>query len=96
MKLRLRPAAGDEAEAAADWYEAQSRGLGIRFAEAFLTTLDRIQDHPEIHPVVYRQTRRALFPRPFPYMVLYKIDADVITVLTVLHQARDPAYWPRG
>jgi plasmid stabilization system protein ParE len=39
--------------------------------------------------------RRALFPKPFPYMVLYRIESDTVSVYAVLHQARDPALWKR-
>lgn len=95
MKLRLRPAVGDEVEEAAAWYEAQNPGLGSRFAEAFFSMLERIEERPRLYPVVYRETRRALFPRPFPYMVLFKIETDAIVVLAVLHQARDPKTWQR-
>jgi plasmid stabilization system protein ParE len=36
--------------------------------------------------------RRSLIRR-FPYSLLYRVDADEIVVLAVMHQKRHPAYW---
>ena len=39
--------------------------------------------------------RRALLPKPFPDMVLYRIESGMVSVYAVLHQALDPAHWKR-
>jgi plasmid stabilization system protein ParE len=38
--------------------------------------------------------RRMIVSR-FPYAVFYRVEADRIVVLAVLHTARDPESWPR-
>jgi plasmid stabilization system protein ParE len=95
MKLRLRSIAEADAAEATRWYGEQSSELASRFLEALSSILKRIQESPKLYPVVDGEMRRALFPKPFPYMVLYRIEGDMISVYAVLHQARDPARWKR-
>ncbi len=38
------------------------------------------------------QTRK--FPlRKFPYSLVYRVQGEVITVIAVAHQSREPGYW---
>ena len=95
MKLRLRSVAEADVAEAIQWYAEQKPDLGARFFEALSSTLRSIERNPKLYPVVDGEMRRALFPKPFPYMVLYRIEGDMISVYAVLHQARDPARWKR-
>ncbi len=52
----------------------------------------RISEHPDWHPAVYGEVRKAAVKR-FPYVVLYREDAGEIVVIAVFHTARDPAIW---
>ena len=94
MVLRLRPAARDDLDAAARWYEAQERGLGRQFLAEVRLVFHRIRSNPEAYPVGYRDTRRALIRR-FPYGVIYwPVPAQgYIVVLAVLHCGRNPRLW---
>ena len=85
---------GDLAEAAS-WYERRRRGLGLTFLEAVEATLLRIEDTPRQFPVVYRDLRRSLLPRPFPYQILFRIHGDFVDIYAVLHTARNPEEWRR-
>jgi plasmid stabilization system protein ParE len=93
VKLRLRPAAEADVAEAIRWYEEQAPGLGDRFLHSFEATLQRIAKNPRLYPEVLLRARRALFPRPFPYMVLYTIDEATISAYAVIHQARHPDRW---
>jgi toxin ParE1/3/4 len=95
MRLRLRSVAETDVAEAIRWYAEQKPDLASRFYEALSSTLRNIEHNPHLYPVVDGKTRRALFPKPFPYMVLYRIEGDMISVYAVLHQARDPAHWKR-
>ena len=95
MRLRLRSVAEADAAEAIRWYAEQGPGLASRFYEALSSTLKSIEENPHLYPAVDGEMRRALFPRPFPYMVLYRIEDDWVSVYAVLHQARDPARWKR-
>jgi toxin ParE1/3/4 len=92
--LRLRPAARDDLDAAARWYEAQEHGLGRQFLAEVRLLLQRILSNPEAYPAGYRGTRRALMRR-FPYGVIYLSvpEQDWFVVLAVLHCGRDPKLW---
>lgn len=93
MKLRLRSIAEADAAEAIRWYAEQKPDLAAGFLEALSATLRNVERNPKLYPVVDGEMRRALFPKPFPYMVLYRIDGDTASVYAVLHQARDPSRW---
>jgi toxin ParE1/3/4 len=95
MKLRLRSVAEADAAEAMRWYAEKNLDLAARFLDALSSTLRSIEDNPKLYPVVDGEMRRALFPRPFPYMMLYRIGRDQVSIYAVLHQARDPARWKR-
>ena len=95
MKLRLRSVAEADAAEAIRWYAEQKPDLASRFLEALSSTLRSIEQNPNLYPLVDGETRRALFPKPFPYMVLYRTEDKEISVFAVLHQARDPTRWKR-
>ncbi|MFH1570139.1 MAG: hypothetical protein ABIL09_19255 [Gemmatimonadota bacterium] len=42
--------------------------------------------------MAHERYRRALVRR-FPYAVFYECTANAVTILAVLHTARDPAKW---
>jgi toxin ParE1/3/4 len=60
MRLRLRPEAQLDLQAAARWYEAQEQGLGRLFLEQVRATFHRIRTNPEAYALGYRGTRRRL------------------------------------
>ena len=95
MKVRLRSVAEADAAEAIRWYAEQKPGLDDRFLEALSVTLRNVERNPKLYPAVDGEMRRALFPKPFPYMVLYRIESDAVSVYAVLHQAGDPARWKR-
>ncbi|MCP9914642.1 type II toxin-antitoxin system RelE/ParE family toxin [Cyanobium sp. BA20m-14] len=48
--LRLRPAARDDLDAAARWYEAQEPGLGRQFLAEVRLVFQRIRSNPAAYP----------------------------------------------
>jgi len=72
------------------WYQERRRGLGSEFHAQFSRTIERLADNPLIYPVVYRGVRRAVLHR-FPYLVWYRVQDSVITVLACTHAKRHPA-----
>lgn len=85
----LRPEAQDELDDAYAWYERQRMGLGEQFLSAVQDVLDRIGEYPEAYAVVHRDARRGLV-RHFPYSILYRVEADRVTVVGVFHGRRHP------
>ncbi|HEX8280505.1 MAG TPA: type II toxin-antitoxin system RelE/ParE family toxin [Chthoniobacterales bacterium] len=94
--MSLRVITRDEAEAdiaeAALWYERRCGGLGREFVGAVDACFDLIGAQSEAFPVVYRDARMAPLRR-FPYLVIYRVFADYVSVVAVMHGRRHPRRW---
>lgn len=90
----LRPRAEHDIQAAFEWYESQRPRLGDEFLAAVREKLEAVRSFPESSPVIYRDVRRAVVSR-FPYLIFYVARPTRVSVLAILHHARDPAVWPR-
>jgi len=88
----IRPAAELDLAEARTWYENHRQGLGDEFLTAVETIFARIKEEPEAYPPEYRSVRRAGLRR-FPYVVYYRLTADKLEVLGVLHGSRHPRAW---
>ncbi len=93
-ELVVRPLAEADLAEAHAWYEGQRPGLGDEFLDEVGTTFARITEAPLRHPIVHRETRRAL-TRRFPFAIFYVAAPERVVVLAVLNQARDPERWRR-
>lgn len=76
------------------WYEAQSMGLGEEFLAAVDLQLKRLGQAPLLYAEIIPGVHRALLPR-FPYSVFYAVRKDLVHILAVIHNARNPRGWPR-
>jgi toxin ParE1/3/4 len=94
-RVVVRPAAAADIEDAYEWYESRHAGLGDEFLAALQAVQDRLVEHPEAHPVVHRNTRRALIQRRFPYAFFYRIYGDTIVLVACMHVRRNPRRWQR-
>lgn len=92
--LLIQPEAERDLAEGLAWYEEQRPGLGQEFIMGVEAALETIECHPESHPRVHGDTRRALLRR-FPYGVFYLLEPDRIIVLAVMHAARDPRQWQK-
>jgi hypothetical protein len=66
VKFVLRPAAVEDIEAAAQWYEEQRVGLGQEFLDSVAERVANIRANPEAYAIIMENVRRALLRR-FPY-----------------------------
>jgi len=95
-RLRIDRRASEEFDAAADWYEAQRKGLGQEFIDAVDETIALILDNPKQGtsvPGVDEPGLRRRLARRFPYAVVYLEAADEVLVVAVAHGHRRPGYW---
>jgi len=95
-RLRYHPLVADDISAAIDWYEGRSLGLGERFRSAVDARFDDIVAVPEMFPRAFDDSdfRFARVPK-FPYLVFFRVRAEIVSVLGVFHSASDPAKWRR-
>ena len=86
----------DEAEVdmaeAALWYERRSLGLGAEFVRSVDACLALVSRQPTLFPVIHREARMAL-ARRFPYLIIYRVFPDFISVVAVIHGKRHPRRW---
>ncbi len=94
FRLKFSSRALREIGKAQEWYEAQSQGLGEEFIAATELQLKRLEQAPLLYAEVIAGVRRALLPR-FPYGLFYTIRGELVHVLAVLHDARNPKRWPK-
>lgn len=78
-----------------EWYELQSTGLGDEFIAAMELQLIWLEQAPLLYTEVIPNVRRALLPR-FPYGLFYAVRDDLVQVLSVMHEARNPWHWPKN
>ena len=79
---------------AQEWYESQSPGLGEEFIAAIELQLKRLEQAPLLYAEVIPSVRRAFLPR-FPYGLFYAVRGNLVHILAVLHDARNPRRWPK-
>jgi plasmid stabilization system protein ParE len=85
-------AADEELVEAAKFYESKTKGLGVDFLAELDNAIARLTDHPYAGAVVSGPVRRRLLRR-FPYGLLYRLEADEIVIVAVMHLHRRPGYW---
>jgi toxin ParE1/3/4 len=93
-RLTVSDRAVREIGEAYEWYEEQLRGLGAEFIVALDAQFQLLTQTPLLFPEIRRGIRRTLLSH-FPYGVFYAPKGDLVSVLAVVHTARNPRRWPR-
>lgn len=91
-RLHIRDEAEFDVIDAVVWYEEQRSGLGGEFLTELDAVMQRIEQTPLQFPQVKDSVRRGLLYK-FPYSVYFQAGDEVIDVISVLHQHRDPRRW---
>jgi plasmid stabilization system protein ParE len=80
-----------EAEA---WYEKQQAGLGQEFLRTTLEMMSRLRQNPLYYRIRHRRKQvRWVYPRPFPYRIVFQVIGDTVVIHAVLHAARHGRHW---
>jgi toxin ParE1/3/4 len=90
--VRFHEEALAELVAEAEYYELAVRGLGQRFTDEIEAATWIAADFPEMGSPFKFGTRR-VFPKKFPFAVVYRVYPDEIVILAVAPDARKPGYW---
>lgn len=80
-----------EFDEAADYYDAEHRGLGLQFIDGVGRAVAQVREFPESCEVV-RGRNRAKLVDGFPYSVIYSFVDGHVRVLDVAHHRRRPFY----
>lgn len=92
LPVILRPEAEQDLISARDWYDQQRAGLGDEFVAEVSVVFDRLAATPKLFAAIWQDVR-ACRVRRFPYVVYYRVLADCVEILAVLHGSRDPSAW---
>jgi|SRR5437773_3260452 len=92
MNLKFSIVAEREIEETADYYGTQEAGLGFQSVEELNRAIAFILQFPNAWSQISKRSRRCLLRR-FPYNVIYPVQQDTVTIVTVVHQRRDPKKW---
>lgn len=74
------------------YYEEQQKGLGDRFRESVEAATALASAHSKLGSPWKLRTRR-VFPKGFPFSVVYRIEPDELVIFAVAHFKRRPTYW---
>jgi len=81
-----------ELDDAIEYYNLQSPGLGKKFLEEVLETIELISRFPQLWTQNTKNTRKAVL-RKFPFNLIYSELEDKLYIIAVAHQNREPEYW---
>jgi len=90
--VRFHEEALAEFAAEALYYESKGAGLGERFISEVEAATQIAGEFPEMGSPFKFGTRR-VFPKKFPFAVVYRVLPDEIVILAVAPDARKPGYW---
>jgi plasmid stabilization system protein ParE len=91
-KLIVKPEAEEDLLLAYEWYEIRRPGLGDDFLMSVEATFERIKRNPNEFILKYKEVRRARLNR-FPYIILFTKENELLVVLAVIHDKRDPDFF---
>ena len=92
MKLKLLTAAKTDVAGAIAYYNSEEPGLGSEFASEVRKTIERTLQFPKAWASVSKHVHRCQVNR-FPYGVFYSLEQDVVVVIAILHNRREPRAW---
>lgn len=87
-RLVILPAAEDDLDAGAGFYEAQSEGLGAYFSDCLASDVESLLVSAGAHRRMYG-FHRCISAR-FPHAVFYRVNGDVVAIYAVLDCRRRP------
>lgn len=90
--VRFHPEAEVELAAEARYYEERSPGLGERFTNEVQAAVKLAATLPGIGSP-YRYGTRRVFPKSFPFSVVYRELRTELVVLALAPFPRKPGYW---
>ncbi|MCH2209433.1 MAG: type II toxin-antitoxin system RelE/ParE family toxin [Lentisphaerales bacterium] len=92
MDYKILDEAKEELREAMIFYNEERPGLGLELLDRFEETLEFICDFPLAATKTIRNTRKSSL-KQFPFSIIYKVNDDLLTVISVAHQKRRPGYW---
>jgi plasmid stabilization system protein ParE len=93
---RTHPAATEELDAAAEFYDTQLPGLSLDLLDAIEEAIDLIIERPaawQRDSVISSREVRRFVMRRFPFSIVYYVVDDIVRIVAFAHAKRKPGYW---
>jgi len=91
MKLRLTRRAAKNIAEIGDYIRAHNQVAAERVEAEVRSSLRLLREHPLAGRLYEANVRR--FPLPnYPYLIFYRVRANVIEIVTIRHAARSPGF----
>lgn len=91
MRVTYASAARRDLDAIVDYISLEDRAAAERVFYAISDSVSRLGDYPNMGHVGRVPDTRELSVTGLPYIVVYEVSAEAVTVLAVFHGARDLA-----
>lgn len=89
MKVRILPEAQQDLGIAADYYELQMEGLGVRFLRELVFEISQLAVHGGVHRLKHEFHFKV--SRRFPFGIYYLVENGQVDVYAVVDCRQDPA-----
>ena len=90
--VRFHPQVPQDLADAVSWYEVVSLELANRFRANVRDAIAKVRSQPLTYGIVFDDVRVVRVAR-FPFLVQFRVGANVLFVLGVFHTASDPEKW---
>ena len=88
----ITPFAHEDEYEAYTWYEKQRKGLGEELLKELEIAYTKISNNPEHYGFIdEREILRDFLIHRFPYLVVYRINKDVIEIIAIHHAKKHPS-----
>jgi ParE toxin of type II toxin-antitoxin system, parDE len=93
-KIHIDEDAFDDIQSAANWYNNQQQGLGIKFTAQVKLQINSLKLHPHKCSIKYLNIR-CLLVKKFPFLIHYSINENslLVEVFAIIHTSRNPKIW---
>lgn len=93
MRVRWTRRALREQDEAFEWIVAQNRAAAAEIIDRLRAASRLLADQPRIGRPGRRSGTRELVVTRTPHVLVYRVGADAVDILAVIHHARN---WPRS
>jgi mRNA-degrading endonuclease RelE of RelBE toxin-antitoxin system len=93
--LIITPSASLDVAEACVYYEGVQSGLSNRFLSELLKAYNKLSENPQHYSFIASKRKnnlRDIGIRNFPYLVVFEIDGNTVTVYSVFHTRRKPKF----
>lgn len=90
--LFITPQANQDIEEIMTFYGMEDNGFEHRFMGALRKCFHSLRENPFLSTPLIRDEVRRVFLQKWPYHVYFRIVANQVRVLAIIHTSRDPSY----